>query len=289
MAVDDTTTTPPATTTGAPPAETTDTGATTTVPTTTPVEEQKFPDIKTLIPKGFEGKQWVTETKDVPKLFKRVDDLLTEIGKKPTGIPGENAKPEEIAAFHKAFGVPEKPEEYKFPDPPAGLVKNEKFEGKMKEIFKTAGVSAKQAATLVPAYNALVAEISKELGAAGEQADVDFDKLAGETFGPKKEAVLKNSKALIAKYAPPQMAKHLEGLSNENLIVMAGVIDAIRAEFISDDKLPEGGTGGGVGMTAEAKRAKGMELMASKAYQDPFHPEHAKVKAEVDRLYNNNT
>lgn len=36
-------------------------------------------------------------------------------------VPGKNASPEEIATYHKAIGIPEKPEEYEFSDLPEGF------------------------------------------------------------------------------------------------------------------------------------------------------------------------
>lgn len=40
-------------------------------------------------------------------------------------VPGKDAKPEEIAAYHKAIGIPEKPELYEFPELPEGLELND--------------------------------------------------------------------------------------------------------------------------------------------------------------------
>ena len=39
------------------------------------------------------------------------------------------------------------------------------------------------------------------------------------------------------------------------------------------------------GMTAEQKRAEGLRLMSLPEYQDPFHPDHEKVRKQVEDLY----
>ena len=44
---------------------------------------------------------------------------------------------------------------------------------------------------------------------------------------------------------------------------------------------PNGNAGGGEKSVSD----RGRELMASKAYNDPWHPEHDKVVAEVNALY----
>lgn len=242
-------------------------------------------DFATIIPAEYKDVPWVKDTKDIPSLFKRTSDLMTEIGKRPAGIPQDNAKPEEIAAFNKAWGVPDKPEDYKLSDPPKEVgPANPEFQAAIKNMFHKAGISAKQAAALEKDWNALTVEMVKKNGAQAEQADTDFNKLRDEVFGAQAETVIKNASALIAKFVPEKMKSHVENLSNENLIVLAGVIEGIRKEYISEDKLPSGG-GAPVGMTAEQKRAKGQELMASPAYTNPFDPNHEKVKAEVQAIY----
>ncbi len=245
---------------------------------------QTFPEFATLIPTEFKDKPWIKDVKDVPGMFKRFDGMLTEMGKRPAGIPADTAPEAEWSAFNKAWGVPEKPDGYQLPEVPAGLPKNEKYIEGMKGVFIKAGVNPRQAKILAEGNNALVGELLKEAGVNGEQADVDFEKLAGETFGARKDEALKTANVLIAKFVPASMKSHVANLSNENLIVLAGVLDGIRKEYISEDRLPTGG-GAPVGMTPDQKRAKGVELMASKAYQDPFDPDHEKVKQEVQALY----
>jgi len=241
-------------------------------------------DFTTLIPAEFKDKPWVKDVKDLPSLFKRTDGLLTEIGKRPAGIPQETATEAEWAAFNKAWGVPEKPESYKLAEGTPEAPVDPKFQTGIKSVFHKAGISPRQASILEKGYNELAENLMKEKGLAAEKQNVDFDKLASDTFGERKAEALKGAKILIAKYAPESMKAHLEGLSNENLIVMAGVLDSVRKEFISEDHMPSGG-GPAVGMTPEQKRAKGQELMASKAYQDPFHADHQKTVDEVQRLY----
>lgn len=243
------------------------------------------PEFGTLVPAEYKDAPWVKETKDIPALFKRTNDLITEIGKRPAGIPQDNAKPEEVAAFNKAFGVPEKAEAYVFSDPPKELgAANPEFQTAMKSMFHKNGISAKQAAGLQKDWDAYQLETLKKSGADGDKQDADFDKLKAATFGARADEAIKGANALIGKFVPENMKPHIAKLSNENLIVLAGVLDGIRKEYISEDRMPTGG-GAPAGMTTEQKREKGLQLMASKPYIDPFHPEHEKVKAEVAALY----
>jgi hypothetical protein len=52
---------------------------------------------------------------DVAKSYREAEKGLRDGGR--IKVPGDGAKPEEIAAFHKAIGVPEKPDDYAFDKP----------------------------------------------------------------------------------------------------------------------------------------------------------------------------
>lgn len=252
------------------------------IPMHVPPAENNYPEISTLIPAEFKDREYLKDVKDVPSLFKKLDGAQTLIGKRPAGIPQDNAKPEEVAAFNKAFGVPEKPEAYELVVPEKDAMPKEMQDG-VKKIFHEAELSAKQAKKLSAGWNALIAEQMKAAGAAGAQADADFTKLATETFGDRKDEALAQSKALLEKFAPEKFKTHINGLSNENLIVMAAVLDGIRKEYINEDALPTGK--GARGNNSGDVAARRFELMKSKAYQDPFHPDHEATKNEVNRLY----
>jgi hypothetical protein len=61
-------------------------------------------------------KPTLAKYKDFGSLAKSHGELQQLLGKKSSAVnvPGEKSTPEEIAAFRKALGVPEKPEEYSF-------------------------------------------------------------------------------------------------------------------------------------------------------------------------------
>jgi len=250
-----------------------------------------LPAFDKLIPEGYADKSWVKETKDLPSLFKRMDDTLTEMGKRPAGIPQDNASEDEWKVFHKALGVPDKAEDYAFGEVPKELeevAKNEAFQTGIRKLLHKAGISTRQAGVLIPGWNEIMINVSKNSeqisSAAQAKQDEDFNALADKTFGDRREKVLGVSKGLIAHYVPEGLKSHVEGLSNENLMILASVLDGVQREFISEDRLP----GGGEGATPEsedAKRAKARTLMASEAYQKPFHAEHTKVVAEVKAIY----
>ena len=66
--------------------------------------------------KDEDAKKFAESSPDVEHLTKRALDMRTKLS---TAIvkPGKDAKPEELAAYHKTIGVPETPEGYKFEMP----------------------------------------------------------------------------------------------------------------------------------------------------------------------------
>lgn len=242
-------------------------------------------DFTTLIPADFKDKPWVKETKDLTSLFKRTDDLITEIGKRPAGIPQDNATPDQIAAFNKAWGVPDKPEGYQFQPLPKELGEaNPEFQNSVRAMFHKNGVSAKQAAGLEKEWNDIALAMVKKSTDAADALDKDFEKLKTEVFGNRAAEAVKGAGVLISKFVPEKMKAHVANLPNEQLIILASVIDGIRKEYIPEDRMPQGG-GPAVGLSVEEKRAKAQKLMALPAYQNQFHKDHAATKKEVDEIY----
>ena len=73
-------------------------------------------------------------------------------------------------------------------------------------------------------------------------------------------------------------------LSNENLVVLAGVLKGISDKYIKADGAPGAAPAIG-GETPDSMRAKARELMASPAYSNPMDPNHDGVMKQIDELY----
>lgn len=255
------------------------TGVETTMANVDPLVESKpelqFSDI---VPEEYKDKPWVQDVKDINGLFKMTTDLKSKLGERPAGIPQEDATPEQKAAFNKAFGVPDSPDGYELSEPAEGA---EEFQKGIRQMFLDAGVSKTQAAKLDKAFNELV------LGMAPDPAklDAEFDQMALDTFGERKDKALENAKILLNSNVPEAFKDHINNLGNKELIVMASVLDQIQQKYIAEDSLPQSGGSATPAMSAEDARAKGRQLIASEAYQNSFHPDHARVVEEVRRIY----
>ena len=98
-------------------------------------------------------------------------------------VPGKDATPEQIAAYQKAVGVPDKPELYEFPDLPEGLELTDQVKESRTQWgkrFHTLGVSKETAKELSKLVNE---DVVRELSAQKE---------ADKAFATKQEEALRN-------------------------------------------------------------------------------------------------
>ena len=92
-----------------------------------------------------------------------------------------------------------------------------------------------------------------------------------------------HAKALIDKYTPESMQEKVKNLGNNELVVLASVLNGIKKDYINEDSLPNGG--GRTNNTKDDYLSQARELRKSEAYKNVMHPEHDKTKAQVDELY----
>jgi len=255
-----------------------------TIPNETPpVETPTMPEFSTIIPEGYADKPWVKDTKDVGSFFKQFDDLKTQMGQRPGGIPQETASDEEKAKFYSELGVPGKAEEYELSGNPGG-VKNEDFEKGIRDLFHKANMTKTQATDIEKGFNELVSKFSESQGLQSQQTDEEFNVMSDKVFGEDKEQALKVAHYLLQKHNPAEMHDSVNKLTNEQLMPVAMALYNIQKEYIGEDNLPDN-FGGGSPSGPEANIAKGKELMDSAAYKDPFHVNHEATRIQVDKLF----
>jgi len=94
----------------------------------------------------------IAKTPNLGTLAKNYMNLERMLGGKLEGyvqVPKEGAAPETVAAYHRAIGVPEKPEGYTLPQMPAGVEVDEGRAGAFRTAAHQIGLSDKQFQALV--------------------------------------------------------------------------------------------------------------------------------------------
>lgn len=210
-------------------------------------------------------------------LLKKLDGAESLIGRK-IGIPGDDAKPEELEKFYSTLR-PAKADDYEIK---LGEKPDEEFVKVFRAAAHKAGMSKKQLAELTGELSPVFAARAKAAAEAQAASDKEFEQLAQTLFGADKDKAFERVKAALEAHAPAAVKAHIGRLDNNNLALVAGVVDAIIKKYV-----PEADMGGGKGGSTDTTnlREEGRKLMASPEYRDPFHPKHAEVKAKVDALY----
>lgn len=251
------------------------------MPNHTPIETPTIPELSLITPADYADKGWLTDIKDVEGLFKLTDSLKSEIGKRPAGIPQNDASTDEWSNFNKSFGVPGAADGYELSVPTEGL---EEYHKLTTEAFHKAGLSQRQAAILNEAQLDLMESLSPDT----EAQEAEFQKMTTEVFGDRKDDAINVAKSLLdenTKDLPDAFKEVLNSLPNKQLIAITAVLDKIQSKHINADDLPSTVNAIATGMTDKERRAEGVRLMMLPEYNDRSHPGHAEIEAKVRAIY----
>lgn len=121
--------------------------------------------------KDDDAKKFAESSTDVTHLVKRALDMRSKLSNAIIR-PGKNASPEEVSAYRKALGIPEKHEEYEFPELPAEKLTPEVKESRAAwaKRFHDLSIPKETAKTLLQ----LVGDDSTKFKEAQVQADKEF-------------------------------------------------------------------------------------------------------------------
>jgi hypothetical protein len=245
----------------------------------------------TLIPAEFKDKAYLADVKTLPvgpeaysALFKKLDGAQTLIGKKAGAMPpAADAPAEEVEKFYGTLR-PAKPEEYEFAPPPEGQTVDEDFLKATKGMFHEAGLSKVQAAKLVAKFDKYVAEKTAPQIAEAQKLDKEFTEMSTKAFGAENSKVMERSKELLKTLCPPTMSPFLNRLPNESLVLLAGIMEEVRAKFMGEDKMGGGTGGSGSAPDINALKEEMYKIIASPAWKDYKDSGHDTAKARVSAI-----
>lgn len=242
------------------------------------------PDFQSFIPDDYKEKSWVKDLKDAGSLFKMVDDQNAALGRRPAGIPEDNATAEQRAEFNKAFGVPEKADGYKLPDTVEGDTAAVEFHGKIQALFHKAELITKQAEAIAEGFGDLAQGMTPD----SEAQEAEFQKLADAEFGTDREKIINEANQLIARFTPESMKDEIDKLGNKEQMVLASVLKGIRNEYISEDEIPSG-PGAATSNPAD-RQAEAIAILSDlkDPYHDAMHPQYAARREHVNELFGTN-
>lgn len=242
---------------------------------------------------------WGDDLKNDPALkdFKTTADLAKsfvetkkKVGQK-LGIPGADATPEQRAEFYKALGVPDTEDAYdqslpeNFPEAAKKQFDPEHAK-KWAGVFKKHNLTAEQAKGVREEYLKEVSGMLAQLKDDTAKSDADFDKVATETFGDKKESEMAAARTAIEKHTPANLKPYLADLPNSALAVVAATLNGIRKEFGGEDSVGKDDSGSS-NQNEGQLRQEMRQLMALPEFSNPFakgKEEHQRVNDKVREI-----
>lgn len=231
---------------------------------------------------------------DIQKIAKSYKETKALVGQK-LGIPGEDASPEAKAEFYKALGVPEQgtseayglrteaPENW-----PEGVTYDTEIGGKFAEKAKELNLTPDQAKGLQEWYDGMTVDMIGEIGQDAGMSEQEFDKVATDMFGDKKDQILQDANVLLQKYVPEDIRADIaKSVPNTVLMAMAAAITGETKHLTGEDRAI-GQDAGASGENAQQLRDKARKLMQDPAYNNPFakgQEEHERLKKEVRGIF----
>ena len=163
------------------------------------------PSWRDSLPEDLKGDPSLQSFKDIPALAKSFIETKRMVGaKQGLAIPNEKSTPEDVAAFHKALGVPEAADKYqvKRPDVALDLGWDATAEGEFLATAHKAGLNQKQVQAAIDWYGQW--ERAKLEKARGE-ANATSARLRTE-WGPDYDAKVGRANRVISEYGGPELA-----------------------------------------------------------------------------------
>lgn len=274
------------------------------VPTTPPAADTPpaLPSFMEIVPEAYRQEPWVINVakneKPYEAFFEQHKHAQSMIGRKSNAIelPGDDATAEQLSAFHKALGVPETVDGYKYEAPDVSkepeevqhllkeIGKDQEFMKHMQAEAHKLGITPKQYAGLTSAMDAKNIEQARGLiegaKAQGEQRVKAQTEALKQQYGDKTDTVVAKAKEIVAKIVPEAIRNMKD---NElALVVMAQYMQ--ENLFKSDSISPPTGTAPTT-QTAADVRKEIVALINSKVYNNFTEQGHEAAKARAKELY----
>lgn len=253
-------------------------------------DNKGIPLLRTVVPTEFHDRAYLKELLDKPhnnetlsEVFKKLDGAQVLIGKK-RGIPGEDATDEERTAFYGDLGLKDAAS-YEIQLGEASG-KDEKFIEVIRKAMFDGKLSKAQAKGFQDSLRPALEERQAAAVESGKALEVKFEKLVEEGMGKDNEAAMARAQEAMKAFTPKAYQPYIQNLPNEQLVVLAAVIDAVLQKYVPEDQLKHMSDGGGSGsgskeeMLAEARR-----LMGTKEYRDGMHIKHEETVKKVRDLF----
>ncbi len=238
-----------------------------------------------ITPVAHREKDWAKNINSADDLFTQFENAQALVGRS-VQLPGETATGEDWNAVFNKLGRPESVDGYEINAPADSDEATKQQVNGLKELFHKQGVTKKQATSLIEGFQSMSKAQQDALLAAQATKDSEFEKLVNSIFGDKADEAKKVSRNLLDKFAPDALKDKLKDMSETQMTAVAAVLKGITDKYISQDDLRDlGGMTASSGKSIDSLKKEAREIMASEAYTNQMHVDHASAVAKSGELY----
>lgn len=281
---------------------------TTPTPQMTEVHVQEG-DFLTKAPMEFRTSPWaqnVMKAEDPQaEIWTQFGNLQSLLGKRPGGMPSDDASPEEWANWSQSVAPrdtsvygdirPQLPEAQGHlkeiidgayqQDMVAGLLETARSLGipkyQMQKLSQKLGEYNVQIAQQI--YDAQQAEMNASNARDTEQ-NAHFAELLTQAFGNDYSAHHQAGTEFVRAHIPPSLIPVLETLPNEALTIICGLAHSVKSKYGMEDRFPGGAGATLVVQDRDQLSADLLAVSCSPEYQDPFNPQHKVAQQKFNNI-----
>ncbi len=247
-----------------------------------PAAGDNLTDWREGLPADLKSEKTFEKFKDVPSLAKGYREAEKALSQRPAGVkvPGSGAKPEEVAAFHKALGVPDSADQYELTIPESPFpVAPEALAG-FKTFAHQNHLTPAQAQSLI-AYdvertNVAASELRESLKT---RADAELRKEWGPSFETNINLAKQAFDHLVEGDEEVRVLLRETGYGNHPALIK---LFAKMGQYLAEEEMIGGEVGGASTREQALAKIKAVRADTKHAYYDSTHPDH---KAAVEEMF----
>lgn len=241
-------------------------------------------DWKAALPDDVKSDPGLQKYTSIEALAKGYLNVQKMIGSEKVPVPKTE---DDWARWYDAAGRPKEPTGYEFKEVqlPEGMNYNTELEGAFKTVAHQAGLNVQQAQALRDWFASQQGEAFTSDSRAAIEARNAAELSLKRELGNAYDGYVNAAKAALSEYTSPEFVAFLDqsGLGNHPELVKA--FGRIGRETLGETKLKSAGVA--VEPTAAELDVKIADFRTSnrEALYDKTHPDHARLTAELTRLY----
>ena len=260
----------------------------------TPTQETPTTEVQTgapsiSIPDEYKEAKWAQNLKSDQDLWKEHANLQSLMGKRPAGIPANDAPDEEWQKFYES-ARPEAADKYEFSEVeglPEGVDLTAHTDA-FKNVAFEAGLTPKQADMVRNMW------LKHELGSTQEQQaalDAKYEEVTKQHLSGNVEEAEKRTMELASQYVPDELREGLTSLSDNPVALAAmlkftegvtGELDEVKKKYGVEGSLSSGAQT--PSQSIDDIRTELAKLNVSPANKQFDHPDHNKTRERITQL-----